>query len=265
MLLFVLLTLSLICVNKVNADSARYNMTTDNDDWWWSDVTGASDYTSTTVKATDDNSITPNTIFYSFFKFNTSGLVDNVTINELRFNFYGDSYTQSKSTTQLYGLDITNYWFDELNFANCNSSLVFGSAGWKNIGMASSCLQYVNKTGYTYIRISIPDAGAGKYRLMQSRAREYAGDYDAYLNISWTNATAPPSGMCGTSYTGTGDWYINSDVNCTNINYSGQNINGNIIVNGSYTFDITNQTLNISLSSKYISGLSGSKMIGVYT
>jgi hypothetical protein len=92
---------------------------------------------------------------------------------------------------------------------------------------------------------------------------EFSGTtYDPILTVVTSTIS---TGICGTSYTGTGDWYINANTNCTSVTYDGRNIGGNIIVNGSYIFDVTNQTLNISYATNYIMGLTNSNMIGVYS
>lgn len=155
------------------------------DDWYWSNLFGNT-AASTTLTNSYDHSIDPLEYKYSFFKFDTSDIPDGATVTACEFHFYGHSYTASKGITFLYNTAITNNWVNEENFVTADSNRTYSGAGWKTVPLASDALQYVNKTGFTWIRLSVPDPGVGKYRTMASRAIEYAGDYDAHLVVTYS-------------------------------------------------------------------------------
>jgi hypothetical protein len=208
---------------------------------------------------------------YGMFEFNTSTIASDQQIDYANLSIYNSLIfdggcalsTQSLNYLTKGGVFGTVGCEDLFTTTVSAGTLSWGgSTGWKTKTIATNL---INRTTSTLFQITPNWArytceGSGYFWVV--RTADYTGTtYDPILTVVTSTIS---TGICGTSYTGTGDWYINQNTNCTSITYDGRNIGGNIIVNGSYTFDVTNQTLNISYATNYIMGLSNSNMIGVY-
>lgn len=240
----------------------------------------------------------PNATVSGYMRFNgsyaitTSGTVDRVGLELVPFNFYRTYLSFNTINGIPAGATITNV---TLIVSGRITNFQTGSnpSDWKTLVNIGTWINGVLDTGdwnggtatTTYnwptgspsnLVIDLGSTALTKYNnsghtdLSLTDSSDYIGGngnwYTTFtesglkLNVTYTPAV---SGICGTDYTGTGNWYINENVECNSTNYSGETIGGNILINGSYLFLLNEIELNHSLANYYIFGEEGSRWKGV--
>lgn len=157
------------------------------DDWYEDSISGVVTGT-TTLYTYYDNTLPGGLQRTAYFKINTSAIPDTDEVSSATFNFYASSYASSRGVSKVF-----NVWIDTTgsgsSYTIVQSNVAYSSAGWYQITIPSNLLQYINKDGYTYLRISAQDPGGSYYRRMDIQARESTfGIYKAYLAVTH----APP-------------------------------------------------------------------------
>jgi len=177
--LFVLPLMMLFKVLLVAGTTANYDVAVANDDWYVSTPGGRFDG-STLLRAEQNNiaSVTSET----YGDIDTSPIPDGDTIDSATLYFYIDSYTSSKGVAKTFSTFIDD---GTLHLIDTST---FTAAGWKSIVLTPAELGYLDKTGLTHIKITVPDPGVSKSRVMLIRAREYAtaDAWDMYLTVTHT-------------------------------------------------------------------------------
>jgi len=202
--------------------------------------------------------------YTSLAEFNTSSLPDNAIIESANLTLTATRYTTAggASVTYIVAYSQKNGTYDSLDCADDNLATSIGTLTWSGTGakVKSANISIINVSGHTY------------FEMDQAWSNQLSNGQSAYIDIATSEATTvvnrpnltisytlpsppEPEGYCGTDYSGTGDWYVNANINCTTSNYNYGHIN-NIIINGSYIMDLINTSLNMSLSTSYIKRVS---------
>lgn len=161
---------------------ADYNIAANADDWYSDSGAGAVAGT-TTLLCSNNNAIVPPVTDTSVGEIDTSGIPDTDVISAATLYFYVHSYTVTgkPAPTKYYQVwmlsldDTTNYYIGDG---------IVSAAGWYSIALPSARFADINKTGKTQMSLITTSPGDGKSRLMQIRAKEYAGTYSMYLSVT---------------------------------------------------------------------------------
>jgi hypothetical protein len=154
-----------------NADDYYYNSNTGN-------VTGTN-----TLFATKNNVVVPNYQETIYLKIDTSGIgTDEISSATLYFYIHGYTFSGRPAPARTF-------------FAVIDGTYNIGSGthvsnGWYSLALDSTAIGYINKTGTTDIYLAVQDPSRGYARSMEVRAKEYTGDYEAYLEVKHVPASS---------------------------------------------------------------------------
>jgi hypothetical protein len=140
---------------------------------------------------------------------NTSNITTGYVVSSARLYYYVNSYTISKGMTR------------DISISVGNDSIIINKAAsgtaWQYETLTGNELNFINRTGLTpiiFFHAYDPGSGSSFYKNFVLRAREYSrpNTYDMYLNLTISPA---PSGYCGGSYSGSGNWLITTTTVCS--------------------------------------------------
>lgn len=162
-----------------------YYVQTGNDDYYISSGTGTV-YTTPQVWVGYNNTITPSVVEVGYARINTSGIgTDTISDADLYIDEY--SYTSSRGVTRVYKVWILDSAIYRLL---TNGTLTYGaSPAVRTIKLTATELTYINKSGYTDIRVTVDDPGAGKVRNFRFKAYETAQANAIRLNVTHAPAS----------------------------------------------------------------------------
>lgn len=217
--------------------------TYDNTDW------------SSRVGDDHSNPTVENYTYYSIFKFDTSTIPNDATINSAQLDLYAHSYEQSggaptwsvqyisKKTYNKRDVQCWDFFTDGTDEGTLDWG---GTTGSKSKIISTSS---INTRGFTTFMLNAtwhPEAD-GHYSYINIRTSEYTGiSSDPVLTVTWTGGLGdetcyPPNDSS--------DWTINSSINCSNVR---GNITGNLNITEGASLYLYNTTFKMNLSDYHI-------------
>jgi len=254
--LFLLLGILLI---PAMVDAIQYNITDGNDDYTvaFQDGSGYTYiYTSTTIVATDNEVVFPNSESVSYANVDTSGIPSGDVITSATLYWYVNAYTGTKRLSKDFYIVMLDA--DESGGTTILSDVYAPPTGWKSHALTAGELAEIDvgagqKTRFAF---HVPEVADFQVRFFSQRAYEYTGDYSVYLEVEHYT---PSAGVCTNEYAG-GDFIVNEEVNCTDevVIVDGRTIVNESLLrltNTNFTSNLTKQ--NILIGSAFVRQLGG--------
>jgi hypothetical protein len=143
-----------------------------------------SSYTNTTISAIQNPSLLIDQDAY--VKLNTD--ISGGTVTAATIYWYDHSFAKVGRTTTYQGsLGISNPpVYDEIYSFDSSTS---PATGWKSHALTSGEYAAIITNGDTFFQFKCTDPGGSNSRTWTIRAKEYVGDYSAYIVIGYTEAT----------------------------------------------------------------------------
>ena len=104
------------------------------------------------------------------------------TILSGTLHFYSNSFSSNKETTHA-GKCYIIYGASEFEILSFSVSSY--AAGWKSVDIPSNYIQYLNNEDKTRFRWEVDSVDPGDNRYWYIRAYEYAGDYSAWIELTY--------------------------------------------------------------------------------
>lgn len=205
---FLLLSLIVISVS-VLAYNNLYDITHNGCDWYTTQTVGflPVQHNSTSLIHAGYNAIlVPSVISRAYGDINTTTLNQSNYIQFANLSFYIDSYTATRGISKEFVVWILKA--DELSY-DLVGNFPYTAVGWETVPLTDLNLLEIDKGEYTKFLITTDNPGAGSYRKMDVRAREYFLDtYDMYLNVTYID------GYCNGTIDGLHNSILNKSVYC---------------------------------------------------
>lgn len=164
-----------------------YPVVANADDWYYNSIGGTITGTNL-LYAAYNNTLFPSMISQAYIKIDTSAIPAGDVISSATLYYYMDSYVASRGVTRSF-----NTQMDTTGSGGSYTQIdisTYSAAGWHSIVLTPTELGYINKSGYTWFRVTVGNPGTAKSRDFRIRAREHTfGLFKAYMSITH----APPA------------------------------------------------------------------------